>query len=202
MSNKNDSNNSYSISPSFLKKQFEDNKPPINLKSNGTKEREITPESEPFQIRNLNKKSSLRNGKHFRKTQEAINISISPDTWVYNLPFLYNEDSKVKNYEKIYSKLLKLFEIKNDQDDIDNFKNIPLRMLGQKSSNNNDLDMFYNTTDYINLIKKPPKIRTMYDIHLISHYLTKTKLGKSFKDEFCNVDIYGKLITFFSIEIK
>ena len=202
MSNKNDSNNSYSISPSFLKKQFEDNKQPINLKSNGTKEREITPESEPFQIRNLNKKSSLKNGKHFRKTQEAINISISPDTWVYNLPFLYNEDSKVKNYEKIYSKLLKLFEIKNDQDDIDNFKNIPLRMLGQKSSNNKDLDMFYNTTDYINLIKKPPKIRTMYDIHLISHYLTKTKLGKSFKDEFCNVDMYGKLITFFSIEIK
>ena len=204
MSNKNVSNNSYSISPSFLKKQFEDDKHPINLKSNGTKEIEKTPESEPFQIRNLNKKSSLKNGKHFRKTQEVISMSISPDTWVYNLPFLYNEDSKVKNYEKIYSELLKLFEIKNEQDDIDNFKNIPLRMLGQKSSNknNNDLDIFYNTTDYINLIKKPPKIRTMYDIHLISHYLTKTQLGKSFKDEFCNVDIYGKLLTICSIEIK
>ena len=42
----------------------------------------------------------------------------------------------------------------------------------------------------------------MYDIHLISHYLSKTKLGKSFKDEFHNDEIYGKLITFCSVEIK
>ena len=128
----------------------------------------------------------------------------APDTWVHKLPFLYVEDSKVKNYEKIYSELLRLFEIKTDKEDIDNNKNIPFKALEQKSANNksNDLDTFYSTADYINIIKKPPKVRTMYDIHLISHFLTKTKLGQSFRDEFSNDEIYGKLITFCSVEIK
>ena len=204
MSNKNVSNNSYSISSSFLKKEFEGGVSPINLKNNGKKKREKTPESKPIIKRQINKNVTLKDGRHFRKTQASIVISINPDTWVYKLPFLYIEDSKVKNYEKIYSELLKLFELKNDDEDFNDLKNIPLRLLGQKSSNknNNDLDMFYNATDYINLIKKPPKVRTMYDIHLISHYLSKTKLGKSFKDEFRNDEIYGKLITFCSVEIK
>ena len=204
MSNKNVSNNSYSISSSFLKKEFEGGVSPINLKNNGKKKREKTPESKPIIKRQINKNVTLKDGRHFRKTQASIVISINPDTWVYKLPFLYIEDSKVKNYEKIYSELLKLFESKNDDEDFNDLKNIPLRLLGQKSSNknNNDLDMFYNATDYINLIKKPPKVRTMYDIHLISHYLSKTKLGKSFKVEFRNDEIYGKLITFCSIEIK
>ena len=204
MSNKNTSNNSYSISPSFVKKEFEIGETPINLKNNSKKKREKTPESKPVIIRHINKNVTLKNGRHFRKIQASIVLSINPDTWVHKLPFLYIEDTKVKNYEKIYSELLKLFELKNDDEDINDFKNLPLKLLAQKSSskNNNDLDIFYNTTDYINLIKKPPKVRTMYDIHLISHYLSKTKLGKSFKDEFHNDEIYGKLITFCSVEIK
>ena len=204
MSNINDSNKSYSISPSFLKKEFETDLTPTNLKNIDKKKREKTPESKPVIIRQINKNVTLKNGRHFRKTQASIVISINPDTWVHKLPFLYVEDSKVKNYEKVYSELLKLFELKKEDKDINDFKNIPLRLLSQKrsSKNNNDLDIFYNTTDYINLIKKPPKVRTMYDIHLISHYLSKTKLGISFKDEFRNEEIYGKLITFCSVEIK
>ena len=204
MSNKNTSNKSFSISPSYLKKEFENDVTPINRKNNNRKKREKTIESKPEIIREINKNVTLKNGRHFRKTQASIVISINQDTLIHKLPFLYIEDTKVKNYEKIYSELLKLFELKNDDEDFDDFKNAPLKLLVQKSSNknNNDLDMLYNLTDYINIIKKPPKIRTMYDIHLISHYLSKTKLGKSFRDEFRNEEIYGKLITFCSVEIK
>ena len=127
MSNKNASNNSYSISPSFLKKEFEGGVSPINLKNNGKKKREKTPESKPIIKRQINKNVTLKDGRHFRKTQASIVISINPDTWVYKLPFLYIEDSKVKNYEKIYSELLKLFELKNDDEDFNDLKNIPLR---------------------------------------------------------------------------
>ena len=204
MSNKNTSNKSFSISPSYLKKEFENDVTPINRKNNNRKKREKTTESKPEIIREINKNVTLKNGRHFRKTQASTVISINQDTLIHKLPFLYIEDTKVKNYEKIYSELLKLFELKNDDEDVDDFKNAPLKLLVQKSSNknNNDLDMLYNLTDYINIIKKPPKIRTMYDIHLISHYLSKTKLGKSFRDEFRNEEIYGKLITFCSVEIK
>ena len=204
MSNKKDSNNSYSVSPSFSKNEFKNIFTPVNLKGIREKEREKTPELKPLKIRNINKNLTLQNRKSFRKAQESIILSVAPDTWVHKLPFLYVEDSKVKNYEKIYSELLRLFEIKTDKEDIDNNKNIPFKALEQKSANNksNDLDTFYSTADYINIIKKPPKVRTMYDIHLISHFLTKTKLGQSFRDEFSNDEIYGKLITFCSVEIK
>ena len=40
-----------------------------------------------------------------RKTQASIVFSINPNKLMDKHPFLYIEDSKVKNYDKIYSKL-------------------------------------------------------------------------------------------------
>ena len=42
----------------------------------------------------------------------------------------------------------------------------------------------------------------MLDVYLIMKFLSKTKLGKSFRDEFPEEEMYGKLITFCSMEIK
>jgi len=140
----------------------------------------------------------MKNKKQFRRSQESIVAVITADTWVNRLPFLYEENRKHKNYERIYFEILKLFGKKNKDDDVDNY------YTSQRNLNisSNDLDSFYTLADYINIMKKPNNVRTMHDIYLIMHVLSKTNLSKSFRDEFNSVEIYGKLIAFCSMELK
>ena len=190
-------NNSFSIPPSYSNLHFSNIFEPIvflEIK----KKRAKSPEQVLSKFRKLNKAITMKNKKQFRRSQESIVAVITADTWVNRLPFLYEENRKHKNYERIYFEILKLFGKKNKDDDVDNY------YTSQRNLNisSNDLDSFYTLADYINIMKKPNNVRTMHDIYLIMHVLSKTNLSKSFRDEFNSEEIYGKLIAFCSMELK
>ena len=190
-------NNSFSIPPSYSNTHFSNIFEPIvflEIK----KKRAKSPEQVLSKFRKLNKAITMKNKKQFRRSQESIVAVITADTWVNRLPFLYEESRKHKNYERIYFEILKLFGKKNKDDDLDNY------YTSQRNLNisSNDLDSFYTLADYINIMKKQNNVRTMHDIYLIMHVLSKTNLSKSFRDEFNSEEIYGKLIAFCSMELK
>ena len=192
-------NNSFSIPPSFSNTHFSDIFEPIVFFEIKKKKRAKTPEQVLSKFRKLNKAITMKNKKQFRRSQESIVAAITADTLVNRLPFLYEENRKQKNYERIYFEILKLFGKKNNEEnDGDNYYTNQ-RHLNISST---DLDSFYTLHDYINIMKKQNNVRTMHDIYLIMHVLSKTDLSKSFRDEFNNEEIYGKLIAFCSMELK
>ena len=202
--NKNVLNNSYTIPPSYSKEKFSHIFVPIKIQTTKKSIRPKTPRQIFQGFRKLNKQLSLRNKKIFKKSQESLHTKINADTWVNRLPFLYVENRKVKNYERIYFELIKLFSKKKggEEDDDYNLKQYHNSEEKNMFTSNNDLDAYYNIKDYINIIKKPPNVRTMHDVYLIIKFLSETRLGESFRDEYNDDSIYGKLITFCSLEIK
>ena len=202
--NKNVLNNSYTIPQSYSKEKFSHIFVPIKIQTTKKSIRPKTPRQIFQGFRKLNKQLSLRNKKIFKKSQESLHTKINADTWVNRLPFLYVENRKVKNYERIYFELIKLFSKKKggEEDDDYNLKQYHNSEEKNMFTSNNDLDAYYNIKDYINIIKKPPNVRTMHDVYLIIKFLSETRLGESFRDEYNDDSIYGKLITFCSLEIK
>ena len=204
MLHKNVFNNSYSKPISFSRDKLLNIFIPIEHRDIKKVRRAKTYRLIVFNYRKLIKNSTNRNKKVFRKSKESVVLTFNANTWVNRLPFVYLDNRKTKNYEKIYFEVLKLFENKNKEKEEDIKYSRLYNNSSQKNLNlaENDLDTYYGVTDYINIIKKPPNVRTMHDIFLTIHFLSKTKLGRSFKDEFVNDEIYGKLITFCSMEIK
>ena len=134
--------------------------------------------------------NQLDNSKNRKLRSKRNSISITPETSVFSLPYVVNDlrNKKKINYEKISNDLKNLFNIESKN------KKISL-------SDNNDL--LYDALDYINLIKKSPNERTMIDLYMIANYLSNSKLGLFFKDEYDNnKEIFEKLIIFLSVEIK
>ena len=206
MFNKNVLNNSYTIPKSYSNEKFSNIFVPIGRHEKKHKRRVKTPRALNQGFRRLNKQASIKFRKNFKKSQESILTNITPETWVNRLPALYlNMDNrKMKNYERIYFELIKLFEkkkenVENDDYYVKLYQNSEERNM---NSSNNEIEAYYNINDYITVVKKPPYIRTMLDIYLILKFLSKTKLGQSFRDEFSDDEIYGKLITFCCLEIK
>ena len=204
MLNKNVLNNSYTIPKSYSNNKFSNIFTPIKLQEINKKKRAKTSKQTNQKLKSLNKALSLKYKKNLKKSQESLTQIFNADTWVNRLPFLYVENKKVKNYERIYFELIKLFEKKKeDEDDDDHY----LRLYNHSDEKNintsiNDLEAYYGTREYINIIKKAPNVRTMMDVYLIIKFLSKTRLGQSFQNEFSDEAIYGKLITFCSMEIK
>ena len=204
MFNKNVLNNSYTIPKSYSNEKFSNIFTPIKSQETKKKKRAKTTKEINQKIKSLNKALSLKYKKNYKKSQESITQVINADTLVNRLPFLYVENKKAKNYERIYFELIKLFE-KKKKDEVEDDHYVRLYNNSYEkniNTSNNDLEMFYGTNDYINIIKKPPNLRTMLDIYLIIKCLSKTRLGESFKNEFSEESIYGKLITFCSMEFK
>ena len=204
MFNKNVLNNSYTIPKSYSNDKFSNIFTIIKSQEISKKKRSKTSKQTNQKMKSLNKALSLKYKKNNKKTQESLAQIFNADTWVNRLPFLYVENKKVKNYERIYFELIKLFEKKKeDEDDDDHY----LRLYNHSDEKNintsiNGLEAYYGTRDYINIIKKSPNVRTMLDVYLITKFLSKTRLGQSFQNEFSDEAIYGKLITFCSMEIK
>jgi CRP-like cAMP-binding protein len=192
-------NNSFTTPPSFSSIKSFNIFTPIEKK-------EIRKQQKPKTPKKLTKEGLIKSIKAYRKSRITFPEIISPNTLVNKLSFLYYENSKIKNYERIYAELLKLFETEhkqeNEDDDINYNQLYKTNVIKKENNSNKDLENYYNINDYINLMKKPSYLRTMHDIYLIIHCLSKTKLSKSFQEDFSNNEIYGKLITFCSMEIK
>ena len=204
MLNKNVLNNSYTIPLSYSKEKFSDIFTSIKPEENKKKKRPKTAKQINQKMKNLNKALSIKNKKIYKRSQQSLVTAFNADTLVNRLPFLYTENKKTKDYERIYFELIKLFEKKKENEDKDEQYIQLYNNSAEKNMNtsNNGLDIYYGINDYINIIKKAPNVRTMLDIYLTIKFLSKTRLGKSFRDEFSDNTIYGKLITFCSMEIK
>lgn len=137
---------------------------------------------------------------NLKNKRESVLSTIN--TLVYNLPFMSNEKTKSnKIYSKIALELKKIFyispndEIEDNKDNNDNNQ--------QKKNISKNLSQLSNILDYKTIIRRPPNERSMLDLYLIIKYLSNTKLGTFFKEEFDdNIEIYDKLITFCAVEIQ
>ena len=64
-------------------------------------------------------------------------------------------------------------------------------------------DLLYDILELLEIIKKTPNERTMIDLYKIVNYLSNTKLGIYFKEEFAdNKEIYEKFNNFLQCRNK
>ena len=207
---KNVLNNSYSVSPYYSNNKFTNIFQPIESNVIKNIRKLKTPKKVYKKQKILKKELSVKYKKNNRRrTPKLLVITIDANTLVNKLPFLYTAYSTEKNYEGIYFELIKLFNktIEDENEDKDKKKDKvqPNSNSNEKIKNSSDkkgIDACIEINDIIRIIKKPTKERTMLDVYLIMQFLSKTKLGKSFRDEFPEEEKYGKLITFCSMEIK
>ena len=173
----------------------------INISASFPKERNNKRENSFSNNRNkniFNKNILIMN--NLKNKRESVLSTIN--TLVYNLPFMSNEKTKSnKIYSKIALELKKIFyispndEIEDNKDNNDNNQ--------QKKNISKNLSQLSNILDYKTIIRRPPNERSMLDLYLIIKYLSNTKLGTFFKEEFDdNIEIYDKLITFCAVEIQ
>ena len=164
-------------------------------------------------INNENKNKEDLNNSQNKELEEKKNENkkIDPKSLVYNSPYL--PKSKINDYNGLCEDL-KTLEIQlYVENRIKNTNNLNIGdelesevALMKKKSELNDFGYdFYNIEEIfkiIDIVKKPPEIRTMEDLLKIVKYLTTTKLGKYFKEEFEQKDIYEKLMTFCGVELR
>ena len=202
---KNVFNNSYTIPSSYSNNKFKNIFQPIRIQMIKKIRKVKTPQKAFKKQKTLKKEVSFKTKKiNRRRSPKLLVISINANTLVNKLPILYTAYSKVKNYEGIYFELIKLFTKSSEGEDNDEHY-VQLYTNTDETTRNlpdKGIDAFYGINDYIRIIKKPTNVRTMLDVYLIMKFLSKTKLGKSFRDEFPEEEMYGKLITFCSMEIK
>ena len=145
--------------------------------------------------------------KKYNKSKDNSFV-ITYDTKIFSIPFFSNDSKskKNRNYEQLLLELNKLFNSRTNENNIyQDSINIKQNKDENKKQNNNKkyIDLPNNILDYISIIKKPINERTMADLYLINKCLSKTKIGKYFKTEFNNnKEIFEKLITFCSVEIR
>ena len=167
---------------------------------------------------NLQKETNFSKKKLIKSKKSSL--LIDEKTLVYNLPYFSGDikSRKNKNYDKISLELNHLFNLWDGKNNFQNSK-VTEKTQNNKSKdnmqndNNNkiqknnyiskEMNLYYNIFEYINIIQKLPNERTMLDVFIIVNFISNTKLGQYFKDEFDdNKEIYEKLITFCSVEIK
>ena len=136
---------------------------------------------------------------------------IEPDSLVYNSPYL--SKTKINDYYGLCNDLKEL-EIKlHIKNRIKNSNNLNITdeieseiAIMREKSEINDFGYDFNNIEeiikLIEIIKNPPEKRTMIELLKIVKYLTSTKLGKYFKEEFEQKEIYEKLITFCGVEMR
>ena len=172
---------------------------------NKTKVKEI---SEEVKIKKTN---SLKNNENKATKNKTKNKIIDPNFLVCNSTYL----SKSKNTD--YNGLcndLKILEIElHVKNRIRNSKSLNINeeleqeisMMKEKSELNDFGYDFYNIQEIfkiIDIVKKAPEKRTMFDLLKVVKYLTTTKLGNYFKQEYENKKVYEKLVTFCGVEMK
>ena len=164
------------------------------------------------QITNKEEENSLNNTN--TNIQNDINKSniklVDPYSIVYNSKFI--NMSKINDYNGLCDEL-KLLEIQlNVEDRIknNNYLNFEeelktdISMMGKSELNdfgynfNNIQEIF----DIIKKVKKSPERRNMIDLLKIVKYLTTTNLGKYFKKEIEQKEIFEKIITFCGVEMR
>ena len=119
MLHKNVFNNSYSKPISFSRDKLLNIFIPIEHRDIKKVRRAKTHRLIVFNYRKLIKNSTNRNKKVLRKSKESVVLTFNANTWVNRLPFVYLDNRKTKNYEKIYFEVLKLFENKNKEKEED-----------------------------------------------------------------------------------
>ena len=160
------------------------------------------------QMKNINKRNTFKSKIN---NEKEIIRKIDSNFLVYNSPYL--QKSKINNYnglcndlKELEIQLYKKNRIKNSNylhitDDIE----YEIAIMREKSEINDSGYDFNNNEvifNIIEIIKKDPEKRTMSDLLKIVKYLTTTKLGQYFKDEFEQKEVFEKLITFCGVEIR
>ena len=172
---------------------------------NKTKVKEV---SEEVKIKKTN---SLRYNENKGTKNKTNNKIIDPNFLVYNSTYL--SKSKNSDYNGLCNDL-KILEIElHVKNRIRNSKNLniyeeleqEISMMKEKSELNDFGYDFYNIQEIfkiIDIVKKAPEKRTMLDLLKVVKYLTTTKLGNYFKQEYENKKVFEKLVTFCGVEMK
>jgi CRP-like cAMP-binding protein len=177
----------------------------ININNNTDKNK-----NENIAITNQN--ISNNNLKNLNKDNEKDNNSNNDlNTLVYDSSYL--SKTKIKDYNGLYYEL-KMLEIElYRRNRIKNCNNVGLieeinlevaNMREKLEINDSGYD-FNNISEIFNIIgiiKKSPEERRMLDLLKIVKYLTVTKLGQYFREEFEQKEIFEKLITFCGVEMR
>ena len=182
--------------------------------SQKTQNQESNTNNEKAIISNSQRKKnsiSIENKGLDNNADENKNKIIDPNALVYNS--IYLPKSKINDYNGLCEELktleIQLYiknRIKNSNSlSISDELESEIIMMKKKSELSDFGYDFYNIEEIfkiIEIVKKPPELRTMDDLLKIVKYLTITKLGKYFKEEFEQKDIFEKLITFCGVEMK
>ena len=159
----------------------------------------------------IKKTNSLKNNENKGVKNKAKNKIIDPKFLVYNSTYL--SKSKNNDYNGLCNDL-KILEIElHVKNRIRNSKNLNINeeleqeisMMKEKSELNDFGYDFYNIQEIfkiIDIVKKAPEKRTMLDLLKVVKYLTTTKLGNYFKQEYENKKVFEKLITFCGVEMR
>ena len=152
------------------------------------------------------------------------------DTLVYDILFDYLSDDikKIRNYERATNEIKKVEQknveererlqrkmslIQRRLDEPINKNNLQIKDKNklleiELNLRNNILEMKYNSDNnkinFIVLVQKlkiPPEQRTIKDVIKIKPYIEKSKLAKTFNEEFTDKNIVEKLINFCCIEM-
>ena len=170
-----------------------------------TKEKEISEEAK------IKKTNSLKNNENKVKKNKTKNKIIDPNFPIYNTTYL--SKSKNPDYNGLCNDL-KILEIElHVKNRIRNSKKLNINeeleqeisMMKEKSELNDFGYDFYNIQEIfkiIDIVKKAPEKRTMLDLLKVVKYLTTTKLGYYFKQEYENKKVFEKLVTFCGVEMK
>ena len=163
--------------------------------------------SEEVKIKRTN---SLKNNENKRSKNKNKNKIIDPNFLVYNSTYLRPKNI---NYNGLCNDL-KILEIElHVKNRIRNSKSLNINeeleqeisMMKEKSELNDFGYDFYNIQEIfkiVEIVKKAPEKRTMFDLLKVVKYLTTTKLGNYFKQEFENKKVFEKLVTFCGVEMK
>ena len=154
------------------------------------------------------------------------NKTISLDSVVYEI---FGEN-KNKNYEKIINEIKKVEQkseveksqlqkkisqmskrlsnfqisnnIENDDEEIKNFEKLLNLQTKKLEMMEFEKDKKFNLVELLIKIKIPPEKRTIRDILRIKTYISQSRIGISYNEEFTDKDIAEKLIYFLCIEMR
>ena len=161
---------------------------------------------------NNNKNEKITINNNINNDYENTNTTKgNSNSLVFNSPYLSKK--KVNDYNGLCYEL-KILEIElHRRNRIKNSKKVNIMdeieseidVMKEKLEINDFGYDFNNISEIFNIIeifKSPPEKRRMIDLLKIVKYLTSTKLGQYFKEEFEQKEIFEKLITFCGVEMR
>ena len=203
----------------------------INKDNNKGTEKEVENEQDKETNSNKNEEqlsSSTIVRSASKKKIEKMEKFLTLDSVVYDI--FDSGENKNKNYEKI-SNEIKRMEFKNNiekeklkkkivqiTERLSNFNNLPKNDKNKNEEEEKidklldlqkkklevmefERDKKFNFLEVVQRLKVPPEKRTIRDILRIKTYITQSKLGITFIEEFTDTNIVEKLINFCSIEM-